>query len=142
MLWQWALFITAFALTVLMPYQLLTSSTPVTLQSLNAKTLKALSYLLPAAIPLYLAGRASSTVRYYYRLSLYCTTLGLTSVWAVFLSIVCNLVGHGHSASIQHYVARSFYHLAGPILGVTLNVEGEEHLDTGGSTVYVGNHQS
>ncbi|KAL7006552.1 1-acylglycerol-3-phosphate O-acyltransferase [Cystobasidiomycetes sp. EMM_F5] len=68
----------------------------------------------------------NQTVRYYWRFSLYCTTLGLTSAWAVALSIALNLVGK--SESIQHYVARSFYYFAGPILGWTINIEGEEHL--------------
>jgi len=138
MLWQWVLLL---SITVFMPYHLLSSANTTNTDALAlAARAKGLSYLLPAVLPLYLAGRMSSTLRYYYRLTMYCTTLGLTSVWAVWLSVACNLIGK--SASIQHYVARSFYYFASPLLGVKLKVEGEEYLNTDHSTVFVGNHQS
>ena len=80
------------------------------------------------------------TIRYYWRFSIYCTTLGLTSAWAVALSVALNLVGK--SKNIQHYVARSFYNFAGPLIGWSIKVEGEEHLNSPGSKVIIGNHQS
>lgn len=129
MLWQWALYV---FLLFYMPINWITSS--------NQSRIAALSALLPLAFPVYLGSRMNATLRYYYRLTLYCTTLGLTSAWAVFLSIVLSLVGQSHST--QYYVARSFYYFAGPILGWKINVEGWEHLENKESTVFVGNHQS
>lgn len=51
--------------------------------------------------------------------------------------------------NINHYVARSFYAMCSPLIGIRLEVEGEEHLtglvtSRGGksqSAVLVGNHQ-
>lgn len=134
MIWQWGLL---FLTIIWMPAHLLGLTTSG--QSIQQRA-SFLSALLPVAVPLYLAARMNQTVRYYWRFSLYCTTLGLTSAWAVALSIALNLVGK--SESIQHYVARSFYYFAGPILGWTINIEGEEHLQPKTSTVFVGNHQS
>lgn len=99
-----------------------------------------LAPLLPFALPLYLAARMNAKFRYYGRLMLYCTTLGLTSVWAVALSVAMSLVGQ--SSSIQHYVARSFYYFASPVLGWKMRVEGEEYLKTDRPVVFIGNHQS
>lgn len=82
----------------------------------------------------------NAKLRYYYRFTLYCTTLGLTSAWALLVSIALSLVGQNHS--IQHYVARSFYYFASPIVGWKIKVEGEEYLKNEESTVFVGNHQS
>lgn len=129
MLWQWTLFL---LVAVYMPAASLAP------QSWSNSGL--VSTLLPMALPIFLAARWNNTVRYYYRFTLYCTTLGLTSMWAVALSVAMSLVGA--SSSIQHYVARSFYYFASPILGWTLNVEGEQYLKTDSPVVFIGNHQS
>ena len=137
MYWQWPLLI----LSVLcMPAYLLgLTSTSSQLSSWpSQKTL--LTSLVPLAVPLFLIGRMNHTLRYYWRFSIYCTTLGLTSAWAVALSVALNLVGK--SKNIQHYVARSFYNFAGPLIGWSIKVEGEEHLNSPGSKVIIGNHQS
>lgn len=144
MLWQWTLFL---FLTVYMPYRLLTGSaassssgSASSASSLAASVSALITPLLPLALPVVLLNRMSSTFRYYYRFSLYCTTLGLTSVWAVLLSLAMSLTGN--NSSIQHYVARSFYYFASPIVGWTLKVEGEEYLKTDRPVVLIGNHQS
>lgn len=51
--------------------------------------------------------------------------------------------------NINYFVARSFYHVCSPLVGIKLEVEGEEHLSAlvsgregkGQSAVLVGNHQ-
>lgn len=51
--------------------------------------------------------------------------------------------------NINYIVARSFYHLASPLVGIRIKVEGEEHLrmlskgrsGRGQSVVLIGNHQ-
>ena len=148
MLWQWALLLT---LTVWMPVSLLrrlvssttgSGSAPLPPSALSALYQRAsyLSALVPLAVPVYIAARMNQTVRYYCRFGLYCTTLGLTSVWAIVLSVALNLVGR--TESIQYYVARSFYYFASPIVGWKITIEGREHLRQSQSTVFVGNHQS
>lgn len=102
--------------------------------------LTSLSALVPLAFPLYLMSRMNQRIRYIARFTLYCTTLGLTSVWAIILSLALNVVGQ--PSSIQYWVARSFYYFASPILGWKLRIEGKEHLSDEGCTVLVGNHQS
>ena len=141
MIWQWAVYALAilYLYTTLMPSSRLTH-TDKTIPSSSSSILSLVSTFVPLAFPLYLSARMNQTVRFYLRLTLYCTTLGLTSIWAVFLSIALSLVGK--SASIQHYVARSFYYFASPVLGWSLRVEGREHLSDDGCTVFVGNHQS
>lgn len=129
MIWQWTLYL---FLVLYMPVNWLSTS--------SQSRITALSALLPLAFPLYLASRMNTTIRYYYRLTLYCTTLGLTSAWALLVSIALSLVGQSHS--IQYYVARSFYYFASPIMGWKIKIEGEEYLKNEEPTVFVGNHQS
>ena len=133
MLWQWTVLL---LLTVYMPYRALTTYTHHSDYSVAAL----ITPLLPLALPIVVLNRMSSTFRYYYRFSLYCTTLGLTSIWALLLSLAMSCTGN--ASSIQHYVARSFYYFAGPIVGWTLNVEGEEYLQNDRPVVLIGNHQS
>ena len=115
------------------------SSMPGALVS-SRNLLTTISALVPLAFPLYLMSRMNQRIRYIVRFTLYCTTLGLTSVWAIILSLALNLVGQ--PSSIQHWVARSFYYFASPVLGWKLRIEGQEHLSDEGCTVLVGNHQS
>lgn len=115
------------------------SSMPGALVS-SRNLLTTISALVPLAFPLYLISRMNQRIRYLVRFTLYCTTLGLTSVWAIILSLALNIVGQ--PSSIQHWVARSFYYVASPILGWKLRIEGQEHLSDEGCTVLVGNHQS
>lgn len=101
--------------------------------------IKPLAYLsLPALILRYLSVRLP-IVRYYVRLSTYLSTLGLLSVWGVLVSAGMTLIGKRFD--INWVVARSFYHVAGPIMGIDFKVEGEEHMEIP-SAIYVGNHQS
>lgn len=129
MIWQWAVYL---FLVFYMPINWLSTS--------SQSRITALSALLPLAFPLYLASRMNSTLRYYYRLTIYTTTLGLTSAWALLVSIALALVGQ--SRSTQHYVGRSFYYFAAPLMGWKIKLEGEENLKNEEPTVYVGNHQS
>ncbi|CCO30047.1 lysophosphatidate acyltransferase [Rhizoctonia solani AG-1 IB] len=47
----------------------------------------------------------------------------------------------GKRFDINYVVARSFYYVCGPLLGIDFVVEGEEHMSTP-SAVYIGNHQT
>ncbi|WWC95939.1 hypothetical protein V866_002806 [Kwoniella sp. B9012] len=86
------------------------------------------------------------------RLTLYAILLLLVSFFALIIGLVCTLTGR--RLNTNYYVARTFYHVAGPILGWKFEVEGEEYLwklegegggqagKKGRSMVMVGNHQS
>jgi phosphatidylinositol glycan class A protein len=89
------------------------------------------------------------------RVGLYTATLLTISFWAVIIAFVATLLGK--RLNTNYYVARTFWHVAGPILGWKFEVEGEEHLwslkdvgqegveghasKSGRSAVMVGNHQ-
>ncbi|KGB74839.2 phosphatidylinositol glycan class A [Cryptococcus deuterogattii R265] len=92
-------------------------------------------------------------VIYYLNLTLYTVLLLSISFVAVVIAVVCSLTGR--RLNTNYYVARTFYHVAGPILGWKFKVEGEQYLwelsgehgggkagEKGRSMVMVGNHQS
>ncbi|EUC56184.1 1-acylglycerol-3-phosphate acyltransferase, putative [Rhizoctonia solani AG-3 Rhs1AP] len=100
---------------------------------------KPLAYLsLPALVLRYLSER-SPIVKYYVRLTTYLSTLGVLSVWGVLVSV--GMTAMGNRFDINYVVARSFYHVCGPLLGIDFAVEGEEYISTP-SAVYIGNHQT
>lgn len=65
--------------------------------------------------------------------------MGLVSVWGILVAVGMNLVGQ--TFNVNYVVARSFYNLAGRVLGIKVLLEGEEHLETR-PAILVGNHQS
>lgn len=77
------------------------------------------------------------------RFALYNTLLISVSFFAVFIGVIANLAGQRYNTN--YYVARTFYYVAGPIIGWKYVVEGEEHFAksvTGEQpAVIVGNHQ-
>lgn len=94
-------------------------------------------------MPLYIGHFISSRTtkgRYYVRLVLYLSTLGVLSIWGVLVSIGMSLFGERFN--INYVVARSFYSAAGRALGIRFKVEGEEHLLNSGPAILVGNHQT
>jgi lysophosphatidate acyltransferase len=87
-------------------------------------------------------------VSYYLRLSLYTSAMGFASACGVGISIIATLLGQ--RLNINWYVARLFYRLASPLVGIKCIVEGEEHLkalmsvekgEKAKSAVLLGNHQ-
>ena len=96
-----------------------------------------------------------SPVIFYLKVTLYTITLVTVSFLAVFEGLVCAILRK--RLNTNYYVARTFLHVAGPIVGWNFEVEGEEYLwnlkDVGGqdivgeagksgrSAVMVGNHQ-
>lgn len=101
--------------------------------------LKPVAYLSVPAYLLHKASQQSPVARYYVRLSLYLSTLGLVSAWGVIASVGMSLFGQRFN--VNWVVARSFYAVAGRALDISFVVEGEEYLDTR-PAVLVGNHQS
>ncbi|EJD53661.1 1-acylglycerol-3-phosphate O [Auricularia subglabra TFB-10046 SS5] len=101
--------------------------------------LKALLRPVAYLLTLKFVAQAFPPVRYYVRLFLYMSAMGICSAEGVVLAVVMSLAGQRFN--IKYYVARSFYHLCGRLLDIDIVVEGEEHLDVR-PAVLVGNHQS
>ena len=93
---------------------------------------------------------------YTFRLVLYTITLLSVSFVAVFIGLLATILGK--RLNTNFYVARTFYHVGGFIMGWSFEIEGEEYLwsmkgvsgdeavegragDKGRSAVMVGNHQ-
>lgn len=107
--------------------------------SLLMSLVRPLAYI---SLPFFLARVAADAhplARYYVRLGLYLSTLGICSVWGVISSVGMTLIGRRFD--INWLVARSFYGIANRLIGITIDVEGEEYLDTK-PAVLVANHQS
>ncbi|KAI0346911.1 1-acylglycerol-3-phosphate O [Trametopsis cervina] len=101
--------------------------------------IKSLAYISLPVFALHTLSNASPVARYYVRVSLYLSSVGVASIWGVIVAVGLNLIGERFN--VNWVVARTFYQVAGPLLGIKLVIEGEEHLVTS-PAVYVGNHQS
>ncbi|KAL1408126.1 Phosphatidylinositol N-acetylglucosaminyltransferase GPI3 subunit [Vanrija albida] len=80
------------------------------------------------------------------RITVYYVLLIFTGFVATFESIIAALLGQ--RSNTNYYVARTFWYMAGPIIGWKFEVEGEEHLQalaskpsSERSAVLLGNHQ-
>ncbi|KAI9633124.1 uncharacterized protein MKK02DRAFT_18684 [Dioszegia hungarica] len=82
--------------------------------------------------------------RYAFHLTLYAGTLGFMSVAGVFISLAATIAGQ--RLNTNYLVARCFYGITSPLVGIRLIVEGGEHLEPEAgreqSAILVGNHQS
>ncbi|KAH9943174.1 1-acylglycerol-3-phosphate O [Epithele typhae] len=107
--------------------------------SLLASIIKPLAYISLPLFALKSFADSSPIARYYVRVGLFLSSLGICSIWGVICSIGLGL--SGHRFNVFYVVARSFYHLTSHLVSITLVVEGEEHLETR-PAVLVGNHQS
>jgi len=94
------------------------------------------------ALPLFTlkyVARALPFTRYYVRLFLYLSALGIVSAEGIVVALWMAAIGQRFNT--KYYIARSFYLLAGNLLDIEIIVEGEEHLKVC-PAVMVGNHQS
>jgi hypothetical protein len=107
--------------------------------SILSYLVKPLAYLSAPYVVLQTAAQASPMARYYARLYLYLSTLGLCSIWGACVAIVMSAAGRRFD--VNYYVARSFAYISAHTVGIRFQVEGEQHLDTR-PAVIVGNHQS
>jgi lysophosphatidate acyltransferase len=101
--------------------------------------IKPLAYLSLPAIFLHSIAHASPTGRYYVRVGIYVLNLTLAGVWAACVAAGMSLVGRRYD--VNWVVAQTFYFLAGRSLGIEVEVEGEEHLQTR-PAVFMCNHQT
>lgn len=101
--------------------------------------IKPLAYVSLPFIILRSIAESSPFARYYIRVVLYYSTLGLASAWGMIVAVGMSLAGRRFD--INWVVARSFYIMASRVLDIKFIVEGEEHLDTK-PAILIGNHQS
>lgn len=101
--------------------------------------IKPLAYISVPVFVLHTLSNASPIARYYVRLGLYLSTLGVCSIWGAIVAVGMNVIGERFNTN--WVVARSFYALTSRMFDIKLVVEGEEYLDTRPS-ILVGNHQS
>lgn len=101
---------------------------------------KSLSTLTAGALLLLaLVSPRSQKLRFYLNSLIYIAGLGICSVWGIFVSIFLSLVP-GQRLNINRVVARSFWRITSPLVGVKFIVSGEEHFAS--PAVVVGNHQT
>lgn len=96
---------------------------------------KPLAYLTPIIF----AAWFTSTGRYYLRIGMYIGCLSAVGTASGFIAAAMSAMGKMYD--VNHVVAFSFYYVASRVLDITIELEGEEHLQTR-PAVMVGNHQS
>lgn len=77
---------------------------------------------------------------FYYRTVVTMICMAICALYGVFASLVLPLFGRGDL--INWSVARAYYNLAGFFTGISVEIEGKEHLKKNQPTVFVCNHQS
>ncbi len=80
-------------------------------------------------------------MRFYLNSIIYIAGLGICSFWGIVVSVVMSLIP-GQRLNINKVVARSFWRLTAPLVGIKFIVEGEEHFNQASPAVVVGNHQT
>ena len=103
---------------------------------------KSLSTLTAGALLLLaLVSPRSQKLRFYLNSLIYIAGLGICSVWGIVVSLVLSVIP-SQRLNINRVVARSFWRLTSPLVGVKFIVEGEHHFDAARPAVLVGNHQT
>ncbi|KAF5369610.1 hypothetical protein D9757_001070 [Collybiopsis confluens] len=94
------------------------------------------------SLPVILARTISSsspTGQYYVRRGLYIGCMTAIATWGIVVAATMSVAGHRYD--VNWVIARAFYALAGNVLGISVEVEGEEHLLTKPGVI-LSNHQS
>lgn len=110
------------------------------MSSLLAGIVKPLAYVSLPVFALHTLANHSPLCRYYVRIGLFLSTLGVCSVWGALCAVGMSLIGRRLDTS--WVIARTFYFLASRAVGIKLDLEGGEWLDETKPAVIVGNHQS
>lgn len=98
--------------------------------------LKPLAYL---SVPIICIAWFTPLGRYYLRIGIYIASLSVVGTASGFIALAMAIAGRMYD--VNSVVAFSFYWVASRTLNITIEVEGEEHLETR-PAVMVGNHQS
>ncbi|SNX88112.1 related to SLC1 - 1-acyl-sn-gylcerol-3-phosphate acyltransferase [Melanopsichium pennsylvanicum] len=83
----------------------------------------------------------SQRLRFYLNTAIYIAGLGICSVWGIVVSLLLSVVP-SQRLNINKVVARSFWRLTSPLVGINFVVEGEHHFAQARPAVVVGNHQT
>ena len=98
--------------------------------------LKPLVYL---SVPIIIAAWFTPLGYYYVRLGVYIALLSSVGSASTFIGLAMTLVGRKYD--VNNVVAYTFYWITSRMLNITVELEGEEHLQTR-PAVMIGNHQS
>ena len=109
---------------------------PLTTMAFLVSLIKPFAYI---SVPALILRSTSPTARYYVNFGIYVGTMVVVSAWGAVVGVT--MLATGQAIDLNHFVARSFYALAGPLLDINIEVEGEEHLQTC-PALLMGNHQS
>ncbi|KAG6867479.1 hypothetical protein C0993_002302 [Termitomyces sp. T159_Od127] len=101
---------------------------------------KPLVYISLPVLLLQSIAATSRTGRYYARQTLYVGTM--VTVAACSIVFAAGLTVVGRKFDVNYVVAKTFYLLARNVLGIRVEVEGQEHLDSARPAVLMANHQS
>jgi lysophosphatidate acyltransferase len=104
--------------------------------SFLAFLIKPLVYL---SLPIICAAWFTPTGRYYLRVGIFIASLSAVGTANGFIALVMAIAGRKYD--VNSVVGSSFYYIASRTLGITIEVEGEEYLETK-PAVMIGNHQS
>ena len=94
------------------------------------------------SVPMYILSKlaeALPSARYYIRLGLFLSGIGICSVWGAICGVGMSIIGQRFNA--PYMTARAFYALSRRLLGIRIVVEGEELLENR-PAILISNHQS
>lgn len=83
----------------------------------------------------------SQRLRFYLNAAIYLAGLGVCSFWGILVSLVLSVIP-SQRLNINKVVARSFWRLTSPLVGIKFVVEGEENFEKARPAVVLGNHQT
>lgn len=92
--------------------------------------------VVPAALSIMYRKRGG----FYVRTAVTFACIAIATLYGVFASLTYPLFGKAHL--LNWTVARIYYHLAGHLLGLSVTIEGKEHIRPERPAVYVSNHQA
>lgn len=117
-----------------------------TVKAKRDNTMSVLTYVAKpiayVSVPMYILSKlaeALPSARYYIRLGLFLSGLGICSIWGALCGVGMSLIGQRFNS--PWVTARTFYALSRRLLDIRIEVEGEEHLENR-PAIIISNHQS
>lgn len=107
---------------------------------LVAVVIKPLAYISLPFVVLRSVAATFPVARYYARITLYLSTLSMVAACSA--ALAAGMAAVGRQFDVNYIVARTFYAVAGRVLEMKVDVEGQENLDAAQPAVLMANHQS
>ncbi|KAF9266176.1 1-acylglycerol-3-phosphate O [Marasmius fiardii PR-910] len=109
------------------------------IMSFLSEIFKPLAYISLPVVFIRTFVMSSPKGRYYVRVGVFAATLGMVATVVTFIGAA--MAAGGNRYDVCFMTARMFYMAGSRVLGITIKVEGDEHLQTR-PAVYMSNHQS